>query len=135
MDLQKLVDTMSDMSCRERSNYHLTLGGLIHFLESVPKEMQVITDTSEAVGYAHSYRGYYSDLSFAPAAICETAGELLTEAKDALGHEFEGWKGGEYRMHDKTPLWFAEEGHCGRAIIDAKVIDGKVVLQTKDLGD
>lgn len=131
MDLQKLVDTMSTLANQERSKYHLTLGGLIHFLECVPKELPVVTSEGEGVGDLHSYRGYYSDLCLAPRTEC-SAGELLNEAKDALGHEFTGWKGGEFRMHDKTPLWFAEEGHTGLAIIDVKVIDAQVVLQTKD---
>ena len=60
----------------------------------------------------HSYRGDYSEI----AADCSqteqicTAGDLLRIAKDSIGKEFEGWKGGLFQMESYTPLWFSERG-------------------------
>lgn len=131
MDFQKLFDAMSDESRRDRSKYHLTLGGLISFLEGVDASFPVKDSLGRSVGGMDSYRGYYADLAvgFDP----QTAGELLETAKDAIGTTFQGYKGGDFLMNSDAPLWVAAYGYCGPAVIDAAVVDGTVVLTTKDL--
>jgi len=63
----------------------------------------------------HSYRGYYTDLAFAPAKNI-TVGEMLACAQSALGKTFDGYKGGEYTMSEYTTVWLAEWGCCGEGI-------------------
>jgi hypothetical protein len=58
----------------------------------------------------HSWRGVYSELAFEPTANI-TVGQMLAEARSALGATYEGWKGGEYTMDGLTDCWLAEEGH------------------------
>jgi len=60
-------------------------------------------------GTPHSYRGYYDNVSFSPKENV-TIGEMLRHAKSALGATFSGWKGGEYTMHEFSPVWISEEG-------------------------
>ena len=36
--------------------------------------------------------------------------DMLACAKSALGKTFQGWKGGDYKMHEYTTCWLAERG-------------------------
>jgi hypothetical protein len=134
MDVQQLMNAMMAVSDRERSKYHLTLGELISELETKPEGYKVYFSHNHALGpnSAHSYRGYYSDLSFNPGPVV-TAGQLLLECKTALGKTFEGWKGGDYLMVDPAPLWTAVEGETGLAIIATNETDSGICLVTKDV--
>jgi hypothetical protein len=66
-------------------------------------------------GSPHSDRGYYEDLAFEP--VTETTfGEMLEHAKSAMGKTFEGYKGGEYKMHEYTDCKIGEWGISGEEI-------------------
>jgi len=53
MDLQKLVDSMNEQSAREKSNYHLTFGGLVDALDKAnPKAL--VDERFKGIG---SWRG------------------------------------------------------------------------------
>jgi len=82
-----------------------TLGALIETLESLPQDA-VIPD-----GFArpHSYRGVYEELAFEPQANTVVR-DMLAEARGALGQVFDGWKGGEYKMYEWTPVHLANRG-------------------------
>jgi hypothetical protein len=70
----------------------------------------------------HSYRGDYMDLAFEP--VCDIPiGEMLAAARSALGATFEGWKGGDYTMHDWTSCWIAEEGSSSDNQIGPLLLD------------
>jgi len=134
-DMQKLVDAMGDAARVERSNYHLTLGEAIAKLEAMDAALPVVCsdDTSSAPGYAMSYRGYYSDLAFAPVPATDV-GAFLATCRNALDTTMEGYKGGEYLMHKDVPLWIAEYGCSGnRAVVDLVQVDDKAVLVIKNL--
>ncbi len=133
IDMQKLVDMLGDSMARERSNYHVTLGGLIARLEQTDSATPVVFDCGGAPHEPDSYRGYYSDLALSAHGDEVTAGKLLAELKAANGTTFQGYKGGDFTMGNDTPLWCAEYGCCGLAIIDAQTIDGKLVLKTKQI--
>ena len=64
---------------------------------------------------AHSYRGYYEDLSFEPAENV-TVAQMLAHAESALGHTFEGYKGGDYKMGDYSTVWLAKYGETGETL-------------------
>jgi hypothetical protein len=89
----------------------MTLGELIEALEA--------SDAAKVVarGFAkpHSYRGYYDELAFEPAANV-TVGDMLADARSALDATFEGYKGGLFTMQDFTDCWLAEYGCCGETI-------------------
>lgn len=108
MDIQAWIDGMSAQGQRKRAETQMTLGKLIAALEAMPEGAEVANLHS-----AHSYRGYYSDLSFKRGEGTRQAADLLTECKEAMGQVFCGYKGGDYVMGALTPVWVAEYGCCG----------------------
>lgn len=133
MDMQKLIDAMSETGRRERSRYHLTLGGAIKAMDGLPAEMLVEFDRGGAPDGAHSYRGYYSDLAFETTGAPITVAGFLNQCRAALGRTFEGYKGGDFAMKDDTPLWCAAYGCTGLAIMGPVMGDGKLILTTKEI--
>lgn len=63
----------------------------------------------------HSYRGYYMDLAFEPAANV-TVAAMLADARSALGATYQGYKGGDFTMDAYTDCWLAEEGSTGETL-------------------
>lgn len=136
MDLQKLAEVLEKAGHDQRSNYHVTLGAMIEELKAIRADVPVIYSHGGYPCAPHSYRGYYSDLAFETQRDPVSAGDLLAMCVGALGAEFTGWKGGEYVMHEKTPLWaVVEAGCCGPAIVAVANVDGNCVLVTKEIDD
>jgi hypothetical protein len=81
------------------------LGKLIELL----KEIDPAKVVTNGFGMARSHRGYYEDLAFEPAHNVKI-GAMLTYAKDAMGREFEGYKGGWYKATPDTRCWIADWG-------------------------
>jgi hypothetical protein len=133
VDMQKMIDVMSETWRRDRSRYHLNLGDLISDLDDYPENALVEFDTGGYPCEPHSYRGYYSDLAFESGNEPLTASALLKVAKKCLGKTFTGYKGGNYVMAEDTPLWKAFEGCTGKAIVDMQFVDGKMILHTKEV--
>jgi hypothetical protein len=132
MDIHALINAVLDGHRQDRTRYHLTLGKLTEALENTVPAREVRTDTGSGIGREHSYRGYYDDLSFA-AVEHSTAGDLLKACKRAATDTYEGWKGGDFTYGPDTPLWFAEHGCCGLAIVGLRDgPDGALILETKD---
>lgn len=84
------------------------LGELIEWLEQQDGAKVV----PHGFGNPNSYRGYYDDVAFEPAENV-TFASMLENAKAALGATFQGYKGGEYTMHEYTDCWIAEYGTSG----------------------
>jgi len=61
LNMQGMLDMMSEVGERARSNYHLTLGGCLKALESAIAKNPDIVMAKTIVDHG-SYRGYYSDL-------------------------------------------------------------------------
>lgn len=119
--MQELIDSLSKGWRAQRSLSQMTLGKLINILQGLPqdKKIQNITD-------AHSYRGYYSDLSFSIKDGTQTVGELLDVLQiGCLNQVFTGYKGGDFTMDEHTPLWIAPYGMCGVKIMS--ITDGEVL--------
>ena len=108
MNMQALMDGLSEQWKRERAETQMTLGKLIEALEGMPADAKVAN-----LRNAHSYRGYYSDLAFELAPGTRPAAELLTECRHAMVRVFQGYKGGDYVMGETTLVWVAEYGCCG----------------------
>jgi hypothetical protein len=134
-DFQKILDSMAAVERVSRAKYHLTLQALIAALEGVPEDMPVEFSGGNSPGIMESYRGYYADLSIRPTSGVRYAGDLLRVARDSLGASFCGYKGGDFVMDSITPLWVADHGCCGDAIVSAAVQDGKLILATKNIDE
>lgn len=91
---------------------HLDLGKLIAALEAEdPAKILKL-----GFNNPHSYRGYYDDLAFEPAANI-TVGAMLAAAREALGATYLGCKGsGEYTMTGWSDVWLASDGHTGESL-------------------
>lgn len=83
----------------------------------------------EGISGLDSYRGYYSELAIELESGCSmSVAELLKEAKEAIGKEFTGYKGGEYIMQPYTEIYLSWYGMAsGFEVIDIK--DGKFIVQ------
>ncbi len=132
MDIQKLMNAISESARVARKDYHVSLGALTKALRENP-DGRVSTDDGRGLGEEHSYRGYYSDLSFEPEGTSSSVAEVLAACERALKNTYEGYKGGDYTYADDTPLWLAPYGCTGPAIVALKVVDGDIYLTTKDM--
>lgn len=90
---------------------NMTLGKLIEWLEQQDQNMVV----DDGFSTPHSDRGDYSELAFAPEQKAKI-GDMLEHARSALGNTFIGWKGGEFKMDECTPVYIGEYGECGDEI-------------------
>lgn len=92
----------------------LCLESLINILQDEPADKRV------KVGFKnpHSHRGYYHNLAFEIAENV-TVGEMLSAAQSALGATYQGWKGGDYTMHEYTSVWLVPEEGCSGETIGA----------------
>ena len=133
MDMQKVMKGIIATAALDRSKYHLTLGKLISALAAMPDDAVVRFDHGASPGVLDSYREYYSDLAFESMGKPVTVDSLLVYARAALGCEYRGYKGGDYMMTQTTPLWNAEYGDCGLAIIGCHVDGDALILETKQL--
>ena len=132
VDMQKLANALGDAGRQERSGYHLTLGQLIKLFEQVHGDAIVEFDSGGHPRNAHSYRGYYSDLAFVKSAKQITVKEFESACQKALNKTFEGWKGGDYVMDEKTPLWVSGIGDADSvAITDVLITESYMILKTK----
>ncbi len=130
MDVQQLLTLLSESAGHTRSQYHLTLGGLIKALKATAPDVPVIFDTGNGVGHEMSYRGYYSDMALDDGEV-GSAGDLLARLEKALDTDYEGYKGGSFTMTADTPLWNASYGeHNSRAVVSVGLLDKTLVLRT-----
>lgn len=116
----------------------LALGELIDLLKGEAQSDQVRFDfgglTPRTLG---SYCGYYEQLALGYDDKWQepmTVGALLAELGGAVGHEYSGWKGGEYTMGRTTPVWAANSGEApGTGIVGVRR-DTYVILETVYIG-
>ncbi len=137
INMQDMMDSLGNSMRDVRSDYHLTLGAAIDELGKLPTRYVVVFDHSNLCpGIEQSYRGYYSDLAFEPDnGDPKTIDEFLHQLRGALDQEYTGYKGGEFRMGEKTPLWVSSYGTTAdsRAIIGIHTDIEKVILLTKEI--
>lgn len=87
------------------------LKDLIEWLDKQPLNTKVPV----GFGKPHSYRGCCNDLAFEPVENT-TVGQMLVEAKSALGSTYFGWKGAKYTMCEYSLCWLAKKGRYGEII-------------------
>ncbi len=138
--LQAMVDAIGAEGRRTRAQYQLTLGRLIEYLERSSQNALVECTNGIVPGRPYSYRGYYSDLAFElddPTEVKLTVGTFLDTCREVLDTTLEGYKGGDFVMDAKTPLWLSAWGDTSCiAIMDAtRKNDDTVLLIVKSLED
>lgn len=112
----------------------LNLGQLISLLEICEQDSKVRYDFGRfEPTHIDSYRGYYDQLalSFVESKYDEdqmTVSRLLKILNEAVGHIYMGYKGGEYTMTKKTPVWVANYGDCHDTAIIGVIDDGYIVV-------
>ena len=108
----------------------VTLGELVARLEGADQSKPVKFDNGESPGHFNSYRGYYDMVAISRGNKCSVS-QLLKLAKEAIGHTFTGYKGGEFTMTKMTPVWVSEYGvSSGVGVIDIDTSDDTVILKT-----
>ena len=157
MDLQKLMNTISDVSLRERSNYHATFGDLIDKLKNANDSAKL---DPKIIGIG-AYRGYYSDIALCTESgnnAYKTALDYESPVKDwdawykenevkidftgtpkqlgevlesLLGKYFDGYKGGYNEITRDKPLWIASDyGDCSSVAVIEITDDLKLITKT-----
>jgi hypothetical protein len=142
MDLQKLMDMISEQGRDARQKYMLSLGDFIETLSNAPHDSLVFLSTSTSsepsatMPEFNSYRGYYHDIALEPWNGTLTVEQLLSAANDACGRTFEGYKGGDFTMDADTPLWIANYGSASGIAIRYIDVRGSsvtiITFQTED---
>jgi hypothetical protein len=122
MDMQAMINGLGQKWQEERSITQMTLGGLIDRIQSLPEDIEI--DQFEG---PHSYRGYYVDLAFEKKDGKFTKEEALALCRSAMGEVYEGYKGGEFQMGKKTPVWLSYYGQTGQKIMNVNS-DGTLQL-------
>lgn len=134
MDIQKLFDAFKKTARDTRSRYQLTLGGMIKRLDELPADMPIEYENGGYPADPHSYRGYYSDLSFETESGLSTVAQISALLKTALGKTFEGYKGGDFVMGEDTPLWSSTYGiNSGIALMAVDVVNDCAIIRTKQI--
>lgn len=110
--IEAALAAMSEQRAIERSRTQMTLGKMIEDLEKLPPDAEVVN-----LHDPHSYRGYYRDLAFELGVGTRPASALLEDCRKSLGQFYDGYKGGEFLMHVRTPVWVARWGHCGERLM------------------
>lgn len=111
--MQAMIDAENAKNSAARSKTQMTLGKLIALLQMIEPARPI-----KGFGELMSYRGYYCDLAFESRDGTEPAANLLARCEVAMGRVFEGYKGGDYAMHENTPLWIAHYGTTGVRLMD-----------------
>lgn len=146
LDLQSTLAAMVAQQRQEalKSSPQLLLGELIARLEAIADKSKLVVydfDNMKPTSL-DSWRGAYAELALGYDETREiTINELLEKLQYAVGHTYEGYKGGDFTMGKGTPIWVANYGESGvyaksregtTAIISVQ--DGDVVtLQTQQL--
>lgn len=144
MDLQTIVNAINKTGFENRSKQMFTLGDLIQDLEKLPQNADITIEPFHLVpDFFTSYRGYYSDLCLTYKTRYEsyfnykTVSDLLQMAKECVNKEFTGYKGGEFTMTLKTPIWISDDDFStGMGIKDiVEAFDNHVYINTTKIED
>lgn len=127
--IEGLMKQMSDE--RKASATNMRLGAFIDTLAGLDPLMPVALADGKGVHKFMSYRGYYEDLAISPQPDLKSVGEVLQEARNALGEVFEGYKGGDFPMHKNSLLWVAPYGGSGGNMLTGVRLEiDRVVVET-----
>lgn len=105
----------------DRAVQHLTLGMLIHMLETYEGDSEEVLPMG--LGLPHSYRGDYNQVAF-PILEGISVSSMLEYARSALGTTYQGYKGGdgEFIMKKETDCYVADWGSTGDILTNMDLI-------------
>lgn len=157
MNLQTQIDNMMMAErVKELADMDvLTLGELLIKLESLFKPDEYECDfryvkfdfKNMCPTDFRSWRGIYREISIGyDTGVTLTLDDLIRDVKNAIGHIYTGYKGGEFTMSKNTPVWVANYGESGITdyngteyatvgIVDVKVEGEDIILVTKEFRD
>lgn len=113
----------------------LSLGELILKLEAMPQDAPVALQSGKTPGHPNSWRGSYDEIAIEPDhETPRSVGEFRHDLVGAIGHTFQGYKGGDFTMGRQTPVWVAEWGTSGNdAVVDVIVQGEGVLIVTEEI--
>lgn len=114
----------------------LTLGELIEALKKQEPDKWVRFDFCYfRPSGLHSYRGYYEQLAIDyTEGLHKTVLDLLNMLQAAVGADFYGYKGGNYRMTEDTPVWVDKPSDVsGTAVVGVRDNGHAVILETANI--
>lgn len=115
MDLQKFVDTMNEVSAKDKGKYHLTYGELIKALKDAPADA-TFDKRVKGIG---SWRGSYTEI----ALFTDSAGF------SAEKEEFTGYGGDNATFQENYKAW-EKENRVSRGVLPENANElGKVLEQ------
>src|SRR5262245_21405288 len=116
---------------RRSSATNMRLGQFIDALSACDPLLPLVLEDGKGIHDLMSYRGYYEDLAISPQSNIKTVGEVLVQARDALGEVFQGYKGGDFPMNKLSFLWVGEYGESGGNVLTSvEPVADRVVVKT-----
>lgn len=143
--INKIIEGIvkEERSNRLESSDQLRLGEIISKLEQIKRKGYKHSDGTEPTvqfdfeylfpDSIHSWRGSYDELAlnFKTEGDPMPLSDFINLLKDAVGKTFTGWKGGEYYMTERTPVWVANPRNAGStAVVGVLDEDYAVILVT-----
>jgi hypothetical protein len=101
---------------------HMTLMDLIVRLRELDEHVVV-----NLAGGIYSYRGFYERGCVSPDVRGTEAWVLSDILAADLGGTMQGWKGGDFPVHDEVPMYVAEWGDTGPMLMGIHA-DGTLIL-------
>jgi len=126
------VNQETDAMCAEAGQ--MTLGELLAWMEGFDHALPVEFDIGYAPYSFMSYRGYYRYIAIDRSDGVKTVDQFIKDIKDAIGHTYTGYKGGDFTMTKMTPVWVSEYGASSSiGIIGVETTTDKVILKTAQI--
>jgi hypothetical protein len=110
----------------------MRLGDLIQTLSELPAAASIVREDGTHPGPLTSWRGRYNELTLPPGDEPCTVGDVLADARAAIGKTFVGYKGGDYVMGGDTPVWADDYGDCNYDVIKSVTVTPEHVVLTLD---
>lgn len=148
MDIQDILDAKAEQRRNEtlKDSNQLTLGELTLHIKHVEDQNKpvVFDDGAKCPVSLGSWRGSYTELAIRYEDCMQleeaiTVAEFLAELQQADGAEYRGYKGGDYKMSNSTPVWVANRGsssgfkYSNQGVVDVTEEDDRVVINTADV--
>lgn len=111
----------------------ISLGELIALLTPCKQDVSIHFDFGDfRPTDVDSFRGYYDHLAIGFSDEGDPkVSDLLAQLNAAVGKSFTGYKGGDYTMTRRTPMWVANYGRStSTAVVGVEQTDWCVVINT-----
>ena len=117
-----------------KSSPQWTIGELILGLEAVDKNLPCKFSDGTLPSELTSWRGSYREIAFTydEEGTPPTVDKILAELRESIGKTYEGYKGGDFVMGRRTPVWVADWGTSGdTGVVGVEVANGICFIKLK----